>query len=62
MKCQVPGCESTDLVYSGVDAAMLYETHITERFCHNCSKAYVIIKRAFEALVGATKNELHSMQ
>jgi len=35
MKCNVEGCESTDLVYSGVDAFCLQVP--TEKYCYACS-------------------------
>lgn len=38
MKCQVSGCESTELVYSGVDAIMLGGIP-TEKYCYDCAYA-----------------------
>lgn len=38
MKCQVPTCESEEIVYSGVDAFMLGIP--TEKICYSCANTY----------------------
>jgi hypothetical protein len=43
-QCQVINCESTELVYSGVDAFMLGIN--TETYCYKCANAYAQIDRA----------------
>jgi hypothetical protein len=37
MKCKSEGCESTELVYSGVDAFILGVP--TETYCYECANA-----------------------
>lgn len=56
-ECEVPGCTDTQIIYSGVDATMIYETHITGRFCQNCSKAYIIIRREVDKLFAVAQLE-----
>lgn len=38
MKCKVINCESTELVYSGVDAFVLGIP--TETYCYDCANAH----------------------
>lgn len=52
MKCNNPRCESTELVYSGVDAMVLGGIP-TEEFCYTCAVAYVAIQNRIAELVGA---------
>jgi hypothetical protein len=49
MKCKTPGCERTDLIYSGVDA-MMRGLPATEKYCYACGNAYYTIKQEVEAL------------
>ena len=49
-KCSVINCESTNLVYSGVDALMLGGIP-TETFCYTCAAAYNQISYAIESVV-----------
>lgn len=37
MKCYTKGCESTELVYSGIDALLLGVN--TEKWCYPCANA-----------------------
>jgi hypothetical protein len=53
MKCKVPNCESTDLVFSGTDAFQL-GLPATEKYCRGCAVAYYIIKQDVDALIQAT--------
>jgi len=39
MKCKVINCNSTELVYSGIDALMLGGIP-TETYCYDCANAY----------------------
>ena len=48
-QCKVPNCESTELVYSGVDAFMLGGIP-TEKYCYSCANAYAVIKDSVDAL------------
>jgi hypothetical protein len=43
MNCKVINCESTELVYSGIDAFMLGIP--TETYCYKCANAYAQIDR-----------------
>lgn len=43
-KCQVINCDSTELVYSGIDAFMLGGIP-TETYCYKCANAYAQIDR-----------------
>ena len=47
--CKTYKCESTELVYSGIDAFMLGGIP-TETYCYNCANAYNQISRDMEAL------------
>lgn len=49
-KCATMNCESTNLVYSGVDALMLGGIP-TETFCYTCASAYNQISYAMKSLV-----------
>ena len=49
MKCNTPRCESTELVYSGVDAMVLGGIP-TEEFCYTCAVAYVSIQNRIAEL------------
>lgn len=42
MECRIVGCESTNLIYSGVDALMYGVP--TETFCYKCAGIYAVIK------------------
>ena len=53
MKCNNPRCESTELVYSGVDAMVLGGIP-TEEFCYTCAVAYVAIQNRIAELQDAT--------
>ena len=44
LTCQVINCESTELVYSGIDAFMLGIK--TETYCYKCANAYAQIDKA----------------
>jgi hypothetical protein len=46
--CKTYKCESTELVYSGIDAFMLGGIP-TETYCYNCANAYNQISRDIEA-------------
>lgn len=46
--CKTYKCESTELVYSGVDAFMLGGIP-TETYCYTCANAYNQISRDMEA-------------
>lgn len=46
--CKTYKCESTELVYSGVDAFMLGVP--TETWCYNCANAYNQISREKEEM------------
>jgi hypothetical protein len=48
--CAVINCESTNLVYSGVDAFVLGGIP-TEKYCYQCASAYLIISHELESLV-----------
>jgi hypothetical protein len=50
MKCSVMNCESTELVYSGVDAFMLGGIP-TEKYCYTCATAYLQISNHLESMV-----------
>lgn len=41
--CKTPGCESTELIYSGVDA-FLREIPFTGAYCYPCGNAFMTIK------------------
>lgn len=45
-KCKVEGCESTELIYSGIDAFMRGVP--TETYCYKCGSTYAIIKQQLE--------------
>ena len=45
--CKTPRCESTELVYSGVDAFMLGIP--TESICYDCANTYAHVSRIVEA-------------
>jgi hypothetical protein len=47
--CQVRGCESTELVYSGTDAFMLGGIP-TEKFCYPCANTYAQINQSVRAI------------
>ena len=49
MKCNNPRCESTELVYSGVDALCLGGIP-TEEFCYSCAVGYVTIQNRIAEL------------
>jgi len=49
-QCKVPNCESTELVYSGVDAFMLGGIP-TEKYCYSCANAYAVIKERMDSTV-----------
>ena len=49
MKCINPRCESTELVYSGVDAMCLGGIP-TEEFCYTCAVGYVTIQNRIAEL------------
>lgn len=46
-KCKVEGCESTDLIYSGVDAFM--RGLPTETYCYKCGTTFAIIKQQLDS-------------
>lgn len=48
-KCKIANCDSTELVYSGVDAFVLGV--MTETFCYSCANIYAQVKNAVEELV-----------
>lgn len=48
--CKVPGCESTSLVYSGVDAFVL-GLPTTEQYCYKCANAYKAISDDIQSRV-----------
>ena len=48
--CSVMNCESTNLVYSGIDALMLGGIP-TEKFCYVCATAYLQISSIVESMV-----------
>jgi len=50
MKCSVMNCESTELVYSGVDALMLGGIP-TEKYCYTCATAYLQISNHLASMV-----------
>lgn len=50
MKCKVMNCESTNLVYSGIDALMLGGIP-TETYCYTCATAYLQISHTIESMV-----------
>jgi hypothetical protein len=50
MKCQVKGCNNTDLVHSGT-AAFILGGIPTERYCYTCANAYAFIKEEMAVLV-----------
>ncbi len=50
MKCKTPGCERTDLIYSGVDA-FVRGLPATEKYCYPCGNAYYTIRAEVDALV-----------
>lgn len=46
-ECETPACNSTNLVYSGVDAFVIAGGGApTERFCYTCLSAYAHIREA----------------
>ena len=45
-KCQMEGCESTDLIHSGVDAFM--RGLPTATYCYKCGTTYAIIKQQLD--------------
>ena len=47
--CKVINCESTELVYSGIDALMLGGIP-TETYCYSCANAYNQIDNAISLL------------
>jgi hypothetical protein len=49
-QCKVINCESTELVYSGIDALMLGGIP-TEVYCYKCANAYNQISNYVEKLV-----------
>jgi hypothetical protein len=49
-ECQVINCNSTELVYSGIDALMLGGIP-TETYCYQCANAYNQISNYVEKLV-----------
>jgi len=48
--CKVIRCESTELVYSGIDAMMLGGIP-TETYCYSCANAYNQINNAMSELL-----------
>ena len=44
MKCATPGCESTELIHSGIDA-FCREIPFTEKYCYPCGNAFYFIKQ-----------------
>lgn len=54
--CKVINCESTELVYSGVDA-MLLGGIPTETYCYKCANAYNQISAKVESLVTIGGND-----
>ena len=48
-QCEIPNCESTELVYSGT-AALLLGGIPTEKYCYPCANAYAVIKENIDAL------------
>jgi len=50
LECKVINCNSTELVYSGIDALMLGGIP-TETYCYNCANAYNQISNCVEKLV-----------
>ena len=49
-QCEVPNCENTDLVYSGIAAFMLGGIP-TEKYCYSCANAYAVIKERMDSTV-----------
>jgi len=50
MKCAVPGCESTQLIHSGVDAFMRM-LPFTGKYCYTCGNAFYFIYTDFVSVV-----------
>lgn len=46
-KCQVQGCDNTDLIHSGIDA-FCREIPMTEAYCYSCGNAFYFIKKDIE--------------
>jgi hypothetical protein len=53
--CKVIKCESTELVYSGMDAFMLGGIP-TETYCYKCANAYNQIQIAMSELLESVGN------
>ena len=52
MKCLI--CDSDEVVYSGVDA-LVYGIGVTEKFCHQCSRAFYEISKYLKQLATLEK-------
>jgi hypothetical protein len=50
LECKVINCNSTEIVYSGIDALMLGGIP-TETYCYSCANAYNQISIYVEKLV-----------
>jgi hypothetical protein len=48
-QCEIPNCENTNLVFSGV-AAFLLGGIPTEKYCYPCANAYVVIKERMDSI------------
>lgn len=53
-KCKTFNCESTELVYSGVDAFLLGGIP-TETYCYKCANAYKQISDHIKDLVAVSE-------